>query len=157
MVAPMAAPMVPAVLRQRRLLAEVVRVVSGLRWSYRHSALNHDASPGSRGPRPGDRMPDGWVLRGGERVRLHSLLARPGMHVLLQSGASLPLHADGLLGRWLQVHRLDVPGSRTLVVRPDGFVGYRSAGSSAGASTNDDLVQWLRLFPEGPRELCRDR
>jgi 2-polyprenyl-6-methoxyphenol hydroxylase-like FAD-dependent oxidoreductase len=149
MVAPMAAPVVPAVLRQRRLLAGVVRVVSGLRWSYRHSALNHDASPGSRGPRPGDRMPDGWVLRGSECVRLHSLLARPGMHVLLQSGASLPSHADGVLGPWLQVHRLDVPGSRTLVVRPDGFVGYRSADPSATASTNDDLVQWLRHFPEG--------
>ncbi|HEX5534671.1 MAG TPA: FAD-dependent monooxygenase [Actinomycetales bacterium] len=147
MVAPIAAPVVPAVLGQRRLVAEVVRVVSGLRWSYRHSALNHDASPGSRGPRPGDRMPDGWVLRGGERVRLHSLLARPGLHVLLQSDATAPAPADGACGPWLQMHRLDVPGSGMLVVRPDGFVGYRSAGSRTRTSPNAELVQWLRLFP----------
>jgi 2-polyprenyl-6-methoxyphenol hydroxylase-like FAD-dependent oxidoreductase len=147
-VAPMAAPALPVALRRRRLLAEVVRLVSGLRWSYRRSPLNHDASPGAPGPRPGDRMPDGWVRRGGERVRVHALMARPGMHVLLQSGARRPGAVHEATGGWLQTHRLDDPGTGTLVVRPDGYVGYRSSGSAAssGDDGDDRLAHWLRLF-----------
>ena len=80
-------------------------------------------------------MPDATVTCDRGRARLHELIARPGVHVLLQRDAA-DVQADG---RLVHVHRLaDVPGRGLLVVRPDGYVGFRS-----GAVDNAQLRRWL--------------
>jgi len=124
--APLAAPLVPALASQPRLVAPGIRLVSQLGVSYRGSPLSVEGTPHRRGgPRAGDRLPDRLVRADGRRVRLHDLLARPGVHVLLDRDA------DGLedlaLGRFVTVHRLtSVPGHGLIAVRPDGYVGFRS-------------------------------
>jgi hypothetical protein len=72
----------------------------------------------------------------GRRVRLHELLARPGVHVLLdRDAAPLPAGAGGPL---LHVHRLaGSPGSGVVAVRPDGYIGYSSGRVGNG------LRRWL--------------
>lgn len=65
-------------------LASQPRLVSQLGVSYRSSPLSVEGTPHRRGgPRAGDRLPDRLVCADGRRVRLHDLLARPGVHVLL--------------------------------------------------------------------------
>jgi len=145
--APLAAPAVPLLLRQRLLMAQVVRILSQ-RWvRYRHSALSVDGAPGGHGPRPGDRMPDEDVTCAGQRVRLHTLTARPGLHILLERDA------EGLDARLLRphvtVHRISSwPGHGIVAVRPDGHVGFRS-----GASDPGQLGSWLDLV--GARSCTR--
>jgi hypothetical protein len=136
--APPLTPALPWVLRRRRLVAEGVRQLSQLRVHYRASALSVDAPPGrSRGPRAGDRLPDAGVTVGREKVRLHELLARPGLHVLLDRAAD-DLPAGGL-GPYVRVHRLtSSPGSGMVAVRPDGYVGLTSARADREA-----LLRWL--------------
>lgn len=129
---PLAAPLVPLLLRQQRLVGAGFGVLSQLRWHYRRSPLSVGAGPGP-GPRAGDRLPDREVVVAGGRCRLHALTDRPGLHVLLSRDA------PPLAGPWqlVHVHRLlDAPGSECAVVRPDGHVGYR--GDVAGAAA------WLR-------------
>ena len=136
--APLAAPLLPALASQPRLVAAGIRLVSQLGVSYRGSPLSVEGTPHRRGgPRAGDRLPDRLVRADGRRVRLHDLLARPGVHVLLDRDA------DGLedlaLGRFVTVHRLtSVPGHGLIAVRPDGYVGFR--GGTAGAG---QLAEWL--------------
>jgi 2-polyprenyl-6-methoxyphenol hydroxylase-like FAD-dependent oxidoreductase len=137
---PLVAPALPLVLGQRRLMAEVVRMLSQ-RWvRYRHSALSLEGSPGAgRWPRPGDRLPDQDVVYDGRARRLHDLTARPGVHVLLERDAS-PLDR-ALLGPHVSVHRLtSSPGRGLVAVRPDGFVGFRS-----GDADPAQLGVWLDL------------
>jgi 2-polyprenyl-6-methoxyphenol hydroxylase-like FAD-dependent oxidoreductase len=139
--APLASPAVPYVLRQRRLVAEGVRLLSQLRVHYRRSALSVEGSPpGCRGPRPGDRLPDAPVDVAGRRWRLHELLAHPGVHVLLERDAISP--EQRTLGPLVRVHRiLDRPGAGAVIVRPDGYVGFRSASVDA-----DRVGDWLSLI-----------
>ena len=86
--APLAAPAVPFVLGRRRLVAEGVRLLSQLRVHYRNSSLSVEGQlPRQRRPRPGDRLPDGWVTVAGSRRRLHELTAHPAVHVLLDRDA----------------------------------------------------------------------
>lgn len=139
-VAPAAVPLVPVLMRRRRLVGEVIGVVSQLRASYRRSPLSvscgHDRG---RGPRAGDRLPDAAVAADGRSVRLHELTARPGIHVLLERDARLarPLPA----GLPVHVHRLaSVPGQGLTSVRPDGYIGLRCQVADA-----DRLDAWLRL------------
>jgi 2-polyprenyl-6-methoxyphenol hydroxylase-like FAD-dependent oxidoreductase len=114
--APLVAPMVPALINLRRPVAEVVRWISQLRIAYPDSPLSVDGTPRLLGgPRPGHRLPDATVTVNGRRVRLHALLAQPGVHVLLQRDAR------GLLA-----------------VRPDGYVGFRCGDADVG-----QLVAWL--------------
>jgi hypothetical protein len=137
---PLAAPAMPFLLRQRRLMAEVVRMLSQ-RWvRYRHSALSLEGSPGAGGwPRPGDRLPDQDVVYAGGTTRLHELTAGPGVHVLLERDAA---ELDGqLLGPHVTVHRLSSsPGRGLVAVRPDGFVGFR-----CGEADPAQLGVWLDL------------
>jgi 2-polyprenyl-6-methoxyphenol hydroxylase-like FAD-dependent oxidoreductase len=137
--APLAAPVVPALLGRRRLFAEAVRVISQLRVNYRRSPLSVDTTPRLRGaPRPGDRLPDATVSVGGPPQRLHTLLARPGVHLLLQRDADPP---DVVTGPQLTVRRLtNSPGRGLLAVRPDGHVGFR-----CGAGCQAALTDWLCL------------
>ena len=136
--APLGAPVMPAMLRQRRLVAEGIRWISGLRMAYFGSPLSMDLAPRlfSR-TRPGHRLPDASVTVNGRRVRLHALLARPGVHVLLSRDAN-DLECQTLESR-VAVHRLtSEPGSGLLAVRPDGYVGFRG-----GFSDTEQLAAWL--------------
>jgi hypothetical protein len=123
--APLAAPLVPALTGRRRLVAEGVRLLPQLRVSYRGSPLSVEGTPRRHGgPRAGDRLPDQQVSSAGQTIRLHDLLARPGVHIVLDRDAdrleTLPL------GRFVTVHRLtSAPGRGLIAVRPDGYIGFR--------------------------------
>lgn len=135
---PLAAPFVPALIGRRRLVAEGIRVLSQLRVSYRGSPLSVEGTPRRRGgPRAGERLPDQPVISAGRSTRLHDLLARPGVHILLDRDAVL---LDTLPpGRLVHVHRLaSVSGRGLIAVRPDGYVGFRCQVAGAG-----QLAAWL--------------
>lgn len=138
--APLTAPLIPHVLGARALVARVIRCVSQLDVHYRHSPLSVEGTPRGRGvARPGERLPDGPVTVAGRRLRLHDLVARPGFHVLLERGA--PAAASPPDGPRLHVHRLENwPGAGVVIVRPDGYVGFR-----AGAADAHQVARWLSL------------
>jgi 2-polyprenyl-6-methoxyphenol hydroxylase-like FAD-dependent oxidoreductase len=144
--APLAAPVIPVLMRRRRLLAEGVRFLSQLRVSYRRSPLSVEGtpSPGRSGPRAGDRLPDKTVTCAGRKMQLHALLSRPGVHVLLDRDAD-PL--DGLaLGPLIHRHRItNSPGRGLVAVRPDGYIGLRCTIAEPG-----QLDAWLNLI-KAPR------
>ena len=123
--APMLAPALPFVLRSDRLIAEGIRFVSQLRVPYRGSPISVEGTPRlAVGPRPGWPLVDLPVHANGRRTRLHTLLARPGVHVLLHRDAFLPDKPG--FGPYVTVHRLtSVPGTGVVAVRPDGIVGFR--------------------------------
>ncbi len=142
--APLAAPLLPAVLGRQRLAAEGVRFLSQLRVSYRGSPLSVEGTPRSRaGPCAGDRLPDKTVTAAGRSIRLHELLARPGVHVLLDRDAD---RLDTLpLGPLVSVHRLtSVPGRGLMAVRPDGYIGFRCQVAEA-----NQLIAWLARVGAG--------
>jgi 2-polyprenyl-6-methoxyphenol hydroxylase-like FAD-dependent oxidoreductase len=123
--APLGAPAVPVLLRQRRLVAEAVRFVSRLGLAYHDSPLSAEGYPRLHaGPRPGHRLPDASVIVSGQQMRLHSLLARPGVHVLLHRDAVRLEQLD--FGPHVACHRLESePGAGLVAVRPDGYAGFR--------------------------------
>jgi 2-polyprenyl-6-methoxyphenol hydroxylase-like FAD-dependent oxidoreductase len=136
--APLAAPFVPAMMGRRRLVAEGIRLLSQLRVSYRDSPLSVEGTPRRRGgPRAGDRLPDQLVISAGRSIRLHDLLATPGVHILLDRDAD---RLDTLpAGRFVHIHRLaSVPGRGLTAVRPDGYIGFRCQ-----ASEIHQLAAWL--------------
>lgn len=64
------------------------------------------------------------VIPGGHQARLHCLLARPGVHMLLNCDANRP--EDQEFGPRVTVHRLtSVPGEGMMAVRPDGYINFR--------------------------------
>ena len=136
-----AAPAVPVLLNRRRLVAEGIRLISQLRVNYRHSPLSVEGTPHLRGaPRPGDRLPDATVSVGGPPRRLHGLLARPGVYLLLQRDAAPP--PDAVPGPHVTVLRLtNSPGRGLVAVRPDGHVGFRCGSADAAG-----LSGWLSLI-----------
>jgi 2-polyprenyl-6-methoxyphenol hydroxylase-like FAD-dependent oxidoreductase len=136
--APLTAPLIPALLRRRTLTGAGLRRLSGVRIHYRGSLLSVDAAAGgARGLRAGDRLPDLPVLRDGRDARLHDLLAVPGVHLLLAAGGPV---ATGTSPR-VHAHRLTGPlGAAVLAVRPDGYVGFRG-----GPADSDRLRYWLAL------------
>ncbi|GAB3212609.1 FAD-dependent oxidoreductase [Marinactinospora endophytica] len=148
--APHLAPLLPALQQGRRSLFRGTAV------AYHGSPDAVEGEPRLRGgPRAGERMVDAEVIRDGTPVRLHEALAAPRHHLLLcgrveEWGAArtaplLPLVRSGLL----MVHRLAAePSPGTLcdargtvlaelgvaraghyLVRPDGHVAYRAAGT----------------------------
>jgi len=144
---PLAAPAVPVLMSRRHLVAEVVRLVSQLRVSYRRSPLSVQGTPRpAGGPRAGDRLPDKTVSSGGRTVRLHDLLARPGVHVLLEHEAD---RLDILpLGPVINVHRLtSIAGRGLTAVRPDGYIGFRCQTADA-----NQLNAWLAGIGAGDRK-----
>ncbi|MGW6907055.1 FAD-dependent monooxygenase [Streptomyces sp. NPDC054940] len=139
--APRAAPAIPALLDRRRLVAEGIRLISQLRVNYRRSPLSVEGTPRLRAaPRPGDRLPDATVSVGGPPRRLHELLARPGVHLLLQGDADPP--PDTVAGPHITVLRLaNSPGRGLVAVRPDGHVGFRCGNADPAG-----LTSWLALI-----------
>ena len=139
-VAPVLAPALPVVLRRRRLVAEGVRTLSQLRTRYHGSPISVDLGPaGALDLRPGGRVGDEWVTCGGRRQRLQELVGRPGIHLLSCRDAA-PLDQQAL-GPQVTIHRLsDRAGAGVVAVRPDGYVGFRSARADAG-----EVTTWLEL------------
>jgi 2-polyprenyl-6-methoxyphenol hydroxylase-like FAD-dependent oxidoreductase len=137
-VAPLGAPALPVLLRQRRLVAEGVRFVSRLGVAYHNSPLSVEGQPRLlAGPRPGHRLPDATVAVVGRAVRLHGLLAQPGVHVLLHRSAEPIEHLS--FGPHVRIHRLaSTPGAGLVAVRPDGHVGFR-----CGTADLAQLRAWL--------------
>jgi 2-polyprenyl-6-methoxyphenol hydroxylase-like FAD-dependent oxidoreductase len=136
--APLAAPLIPALMSRRHLVAAGIRLLSQLAVSYRGSPLSVEGTPRPRGrPRAGDRMPDNTVTSAGRTLRLHELLAWPGVHVLLERDAG---RLDDLVaGPMVHVHRLtSAPGRGLTAVRPDGHVGFRCQIADA-----NQLTSWL--------------
>jgi hypothetical protein len=130
----------PVLLRRRRLLAAGVRVLGQLRVHYRRSPLSVNGSHRSKDlPRAGDRLPDASVTTADGATRLHDLVARAGVHLLLQRHATAP--DPTTRSPMVHSHRLtDIAGTGILAVRPDGYVGF------AGDQTDADiLTKWLAL------------
>jgi 2-polyprenyl-6-methoxyphenol hydroxylase-like FAD-dependent oxidoreductase len=146
--APLGAPAVPALLHQRPLVAEGIRWISQLRVAYPDSPVQVEGRPWLRGaPYAGHRLPDRDVTADGQQTRLHALLARPCVHVLLQRDA----RALGALalGPCVTVHCLtSVPGTGVLAVRPDGYVGFR-----CGIADERQLRAWLARIGAGTRRM----
>ena len=145
-VAPRLAPVVPWLLRRRGLVEYAVRTLAQFSVGYRGSQLSVEGTPARLGPpRAGDRLPDAEVTCDGRATRLHELTARPGVHVLLDRDAALPV--PGTAGPLVHVHRVtSSPGTGVVAVRPDGHVGYRSAVADAAG-----LAGWLRRVGVAPR------
>ncbi len=142
-VAPLAAPLVPAVIGRRYLVAEAVRLVSQLGVGYRHSPLSVEGTPRrGGGHRAGDRLPDQLVSSARRTIRLHDLLARPGVHILLDRDADLGTLSPS---RFVSIHRLtSSPGRGLIAVRPDGYIGFRGRTAEI-----DQLATWLALIRAG--------
>jgi hypothetical protein len=136
--APLAAPLIPALMSRRHLVAAGIRLLSQLAVSYRGSPLSVEGTPQPRGrPRAGDRLPDKTVTTAGRTLRLHELLARPGVHVLLERDADRL--DDVAAGPMVHVHRLtSAPGRGLTAVRPDGHIGFRCQTADA-----NQLTAWL--------------
>jgi 2-polyprenyl-6-methoxyphenol hydroxylase-like FAD-dependent oxidoreductase len=141
---PLAAPLVPMVIRRRRLVAEAFRLLSQLGVGYRHSPMSVEGTPRRRGgPHAGDRLPDQLVRSAGQTIRLHDLTARPGVHVLLDRDAD-PLVISPP-NRFVSIHRLtSSPGRGLIAVRPDGYIGFRSQMVEI-----DQLATWLAWLRAG--------
>lgn len=152
-VLPAVAPLLPVLLRRRRLMSLVIRLLAQPFVRYRHSVLSLDGAPRDGSwPRPGDRLPDAPASVGGSRVRLHELTAVPGVHLFLERDAgpnalgtdlATALAAPAVPGRGLlvHIHRLTShPGRGIVAVRPDGYVGFRCGEVDPG-----QLRAWLRL------------
>jgi len=147
--APLAALAVPALMGRRRLIAAGIRLVSQLRVGYRASPLSVEGIPRRRGgPYAGERLPDQLVISAGRSIRLHELLAGPGVHILLDRDAP---RLDTLPpDRLVNVHRLaSMPGRGLIAVRPDGYIGFR-----CGTAEISQLAGWLTRL-SGWRELRR--
>lgn len=142
--APLGAPAVPVLISQRWLVAAAIRLLSQSWVAYPGSPLSVEGTPRLYfGPRVGHRLPDATVTSGGQRVRLHALLARPGVHVLLQRDADdLERLAHGA---HVTIHRLtSEPGAGVVAVRPDGYVGFRCGIADVG-----QLRAWLARIGAG--------
>jgi hypothetical protein len=138
----------------RRVPALALRVVGGLVTRYRHSPVVRGGEPRlRRGPRPGDRLPDAPVLVDGDRQWLHQTLVPPGLHLLCcGEGRWDQPRLDRLARQYhdaVHVHRLRKrPGRQVIedpdgqalkrlgvttaavyLVRPDGYVAFRSGGA----------------------------
>lgn len=161
--------LIPLALRLPRGRARAFRTVSELSISYPDSpAVAGRRRVSRRRPRPGDRLPDGLLMRDGAEVWLQEALDAPAFHLLLVGSADgwdereLTILASRY-GAALEVHRLDrrpsagtlydrtgamarrlhVRGVADFVVRPDGHVGHRGDDGELGAATRY-LARWIR-------------
>jgi 2-polyprenyl-6-methoxyphenol hydroxylase-like FAD-dependent oxidoreductase len=158
----------PLALRFDRGLASAFRTVSQLGIGYRHSPAVQDGRPAPRrGPRAGDRLPDARVAWDGQERWLGEALAEPCFQLLLcgrpggwdagQLAAVQARHAGLLAVHHLTrepargaLHDLDgqafarlgVTGTAQYLVRPDGHIGYRCAGTDLDGLRRY-LSRWL--------------
>jgi hypothetical protein len=132
------------VIGRAHLVAAGIRLLSQLGIGYRHSPLSVEGTPRRRsGPWAGDRLPDQLVSSAGRTIRLHDLLARPGVHILLDRDAD-PLGAL-TPSRFVSIHHLtSSPGRGLIAVRPDGYVGFRGQ-----TVETHQLATWHALLRAG--------
>ncbi len=165
----LAPALLPLVLKASAGRGYVFRNLAELAIRYRQSPLSDDGRGAPRrGPRAGDRLPDAPVVHNGAPTTLHTVLARPGWHLLLCAPPGrCPPEVERVADEWqtvLTVHQLsdrehagvlhDTDGVARrrlgghadklllLVVRPDGHIGYR-AGTPNAESLNQYLRRWL--------------
>ena len=145
----------PLVLRLDRSVAYGFRTISQLGIGYRHSPAVQEGRPAlRRGPRAGDRLPDARITRHGQGCWLGQALAAPCFHLLLCGPvgdwdaaqlAALDRRHPGMLAvhhltRDAAPAALHDPDGQALallgvkqtahyLIRPDGHIGYRAAGT----------------------------
>lgn len=135
------------------------RTISQLAINYRGSPAVQEGQPRlRRGPRAGDRLPDAPVTVDGRATTLQRVVATPSFHLLLTGPADAwPTTALGDTHRpTVQVHRLvdleaEARGRLGLaqdqaahyLVRPDGHIAYRAAGTNLDGLHNY-MDRWLR-------------
>jgi hypothetical protein len=160
----------PRVLRGERLRTFAFRFVSELGIRYRASPAVSEGTPAlQRGPRAGDRLPDAAVTVNGRATTLQHEVVGPCLQLLLcgdtdawTGGAASATHISTRYARTMKVKRLvRSPGPDVLVdasgealarlgvrdqavylVRPDGYVAYRCAGSEL-AGLEAYLARWF--------------
>src|SRR5262249_32729176 len=144
------------------------RTLAQLRIHYRHSPAVQEGEPVlKRGPKAGDRLPDARVSRQGQTGWLQDAVAAPSFHLLLcgPTDGCDAVHPTALQernGGLVSVHRLareavpgvlhdrdgqafsrlGVDGAARYLVRPDGYVGYRSGGTEL-EGVDQYLARWL--------------
>jgi hypothetical protein len=162
------APLLPRILSLSRFRAFAFRIVSQLDIRYRESPAVIEGTPKLRaGPKAGDRLPDARLARNQVNTYLQDELAGPRFHLLLCGGLAdwnsdqvtelteryARLLAIDYLSRTAipgvltdesgQVHTmLGIDNSAQYLVRPDGHVGFRCAGSDLRAVTRY-LERWF--------------
>jgi hypothetical protein len=158
----------PLALRSKRGRARVYRMLSQLALRYRHSPAVEEGTPAPhRGPKAGDRLPDVRIARDGHTSWLQEALATPIYHLLLCGSAVDwdPNQVAALQDRYadlVAIHRLEreaapavlhdvdgeafarlgVEGASHFLVRPDGYIGYRSGGPDLNGLERY-LARWL--------------
>jgi 2-polyprenyl-6-methoxyphenol hydroxylase-like FAD-dependent oxidoreductase len=157
--------LIPIVLGPKAARRYAFRTVSQLAVRYRRSPLSVDGPrPPRRGPRAGERLPDAPIVHSGHDTTLHAITRSPGWHLLLcgpghawrgvtpVSAASLTVHhlgaqdiPDGLhdtTGAALRRLGLGPTGTGQYLVRPDGYIAYRTRGTDLAGLTAY-LARWL--------------
>ena len=166
-----ASRLLPWVVSQRRGRALAFRAISELAIHYRKSPAVTEGQPRlRRGPKAGDRLPDASVTRDGRDTSLHRELAGPHLHLLFCGAPKRwnPAQVAALresYGDLLAVHylvgetypgalsdgdgtafgRLGVREAAQYLVRPDGYVGFRSSGTDLNG-----LSRYLSHWFPGP-------
>lgn len=158
---------VPRIFSSPRLRRSAFAFVSELGIRYRDSPAVAEGEPALRyGPRAGDRLPDAAVAVNGRSAYLQQALAGPHLALLLcgnpQRWDSLALtrlrdryghvmsvyrlsrepHDDTLIDHIGDAYtRLGVQDAAQYLVRPDGYVAFRCAGTSL-AALEEYLTRW---------------
>jgi 2-polyprenyl-6-methoxyphenol hydroxylase-like FAD-dependent oxidoreductase len=172
----LATALLPLALKASTPRAYLFRAISQLDIRYRDSPLSIDGvNAPSRGPRPGDRLPNAPIIHNGETTTLHRALPAVGWHLLL-CGPPQPWTDIELLHSrhrtTLGVHHLSTAGGPTVLhdpdaqalqrlglgpadtaiylIRPDGHLGYR-AGTPDSDALSRYLDRWLPPAEPPPR------
>jgi 2-polyprenyl-6-methoxyphenol hydroxylase-like FAD-dependent oxidoreductase len=129
--APLGAPALPGLVARRSLIARALCLVTQMRAAYRDSPISLEERPWpGTGRRAGQLLPDALAVVEGLPVRLHGLLARPGIQALLHRDSARIEQLD--FGPHVTLHRVaSAPGTALVAVRPDGYVGFRSQVADA--------------------------
>jgi 2-polyprenyl-6-methoxyphenol hydroxylase-like FAD-dependent oxidoreductase len=167
--------MLPLAVRVDRALAYGFRTIAQLGIGYRRSPAVQEGRPAPRrGPKAGDRLPDARVARDGQECWLGEALAAPRFHLLLcgrpgdwdagQLTAVRARYRDILTVHQLTreatrgaLHDLDgqafarlgVKAAAQYLLRPDGHIGYRCAGTDLDGFQRY-LSRWLPVATPPP-------
>ena len=169
------ARLLPRMLSSRRLRASAFHFVSELGIRYRGSPLASEGAPRlDGGPMAGDRLPDARITRDGRETNLQRELAGPALQLLLcgpmaawdqKRLGELAAHWRApMVTEYLTPHtsravlvdthgealrRLGVSRSAQYLIRPDGYVGFRCAGTDP-IDMDAYLSRWFASAPPLP-------